>query len=75
MGTVLRNIVNHKLHPWAERINLSGWRELDPLSHGPEPCMLPIHYTPVCPWRELNPHLTLRTGLLYPLSYGDVFVF
>ena len=22
-----------------------------------------------CPRRELNPHLTLRTGLLYPLSY------
>lgn len=23
----------------------------------------------LCPWRESNPHLTLRTGLLYPLSY------
>jgi hypothetical protein len=23
----------------------------------------------ICPRRELNPYLTLRTGLLYPLSY------
>ena len=22
-----------------------------------------------CPWRESNPHLILRTDLLYPLSY------
>lgn len=25
----------------------------------------------MCPQRELNPHLSLRTGLLYPLSYED----
>ena len=25
----------------------------------------------MCPQEELNSYLTLRTGLLYPLSYGD----
>lgn len=24
------------------------------------------------PWRESNPHLGLRSALLYPLSYGGV---
>jgi hypothetical protein len=23
----------------------------------------------LCPWQESNPHLTLRTGLFYPLNY------
>lgn len=37
---------------------------------GPEPSGLPMTYTPFlkCPWQELNLHLTLRTGLLYPFK-------
>ncbi len=27
-----------------------------------------------CPRRELNPHLILRTDLLYPLSYKGIFL-
>ena len=47
-------------------------RGIEPLPPQCECGILPLYYGPVfsCPQKELNLHHSLRTGLLYPLSYG-----
>ena len=54
------NSVFAHLHP--VRYFRSGRRESNPLSHGPEPCMLPIHYGPI----YLTGRGARTAGILHP---------
>ena len=51
-----------------------GFRNLSGTPENANPAFGRMAFSSRCPHEELNPNLSLRTGLLYPLSYEGIML-